>query len=159
MNRRTALKLRLACVHEARALAGMSRELIETGLRWRYTPPRIEALIRDPDTVVLVACDAWHIHGFAVMQFGDEQAHLTLLCVQPDRQRRGIARQLNDWLVASARVAGIRSIVLELRADNDTALAFYRRVGFEETETVPGYYGGRLDAKRMVLTLRTEPAV
>ncbi len=138
-------------------MAEMSRALIETGLRWRYTPSRLEALIRDPDTVVLVACDAWHIHGFAVMQFGDEQAHLTLLCVQPDRQRRGIARQLNDWLVASARVAGIQSIGLELRADNEAALAFYRQAGFVETETVPGYYGGRLDARRMVLRLRAEP--
>ena len=139
-------------------MAEMSRVLIEAGLDWRYTPRRIAALIGDPDTVALVACDSARILGFAIMQFGDEQAHLTLLCVQPARQRRGIGRRLSEWLVASARVAGIVSIQLELRADNAAALTFYRRLGFTETLLVPGYYGGQIAARRMVRLLRQDAA-
>jgi len=135
-------------------MATMSRALIENGLAWRYTHERMAALIRDPDTVALVACDGTRIQGFAVMQFGDEHAHLTLLCVQPTQQRRGIGMRLHDWLVASARVAGIASIRLELRADNGAALAFYQRLGFTETQWVPGYYDGQIDARRMSLPLR-----
>jgi hypothetical protein len=44
-------------------MAAMSRELIETGLGWRYTPPRMAALITDSETVALVVCDASRIHG------------------------------------------------------------------------------------------------
>ncbi len=131
----------------------MSRELIEVGLDWRYTPQRMAELISDPDAVALVACDALRIQGFAVMQFGDEHAHLTLLCVQPALQRRGIGLHLIEWLLKTARVAGIVSIGLELRADNAGALAFYRRLGFTETLRVPGYYGGRIAAHRMVRLL------
>ena len=104
--------------------------------------------------MALVACDGTRIQGFAVMQFGDEHAHLALLCVQPTQQRRGIGMRLHDWLVASARVAGIASIRLELRADNGAALAFYQRLGFTETQWVPGYYDGKIDARRMSLPLR-----
>ncbi len=146
--------LRPAWAHEARALAEMSRALIEAGLAWRYTPRRMAALISDSETVALVAHDDSRIQGFAVMQFGDEQAHLVLLCVQPAQRRCGIGRRLSQWLLESARVAGIDSIGLELRADNETALAFYRGLGFTETQMVPGYYDGQAAARRMTLRLR-----
>jgi [ribosomal protein S18]-alanine N-acetyltransferase len=146
--------LRPAQAQEARAMAEMSRALIEGGLAWRYTPHRIAALIADPDSVALVAHDGTRIQGFAVMQFGDERAHLVLLCVQPALQQRGIGRRLTQWLLESARVAGIASIDLELRADNAAALAFYRRLGFSETQVIAGYYDGSIPARRMTLRLR-----
>jgi [ribosomal protein S18]-alanine N-acetyltransferase len=145
--------LRPARVHEARAMAEMSRELIEAGLAWRYTPSRMAALISDPETMALVACDGPSIQGFAVMHFGDVDAHLALLCVQPMQRQRGIGRRLHEWLIESARVAGIASIGLELRADNAAALSFYRRLGFAETQLVPGYYDGQVAARRMTLML------
>ena len=145
--------LRPALAQEARAMAEMSRTLIEAGLSWRYTPPRMAALIRDRETVALVAHDGSRVQGFAVMQFGDVHAHLVLLCVQPPQRHRGIGRRLTEWLVESAQVAGIESIRLELRADNAAALAFYRRLGFAETQLVPDYYDGQIPARRMTLQL------
>jgi len=139
-------------------MAEMSRVLIEAGLGWRYTPRRIAALIGDRETVALVAHDASRIQGFAVMQFGDERAHLMLLCVQPRQRRLGIGRRLTEWLLASARVAGIEQIELELRADNCAAHDFYRGLGFAESQLVPAYYDGRIAARRMVLPLRASGA-
>lgn len=150
------VRLRLATLADAPALAEMSRELIETGLSWRYTARRMTALMLGRDNVVLVADEAAVPSGFAVMQFGDEQAHLSLLCVQPAQQRSGLGRRLHAWLLASAGVAGIAHIDLELRADNPGAHAFYRSLGYLDTQRVPGYYDGRLAAQRMRLTLRQE---
>ena len=154
MNRPCAVTLRPARAPEAQALARMSRDLIEIGLAWRYQPSRMEALIKDPETVALVACERSRIQGFAVMHFGELHAHLVLLCVRPTQQRCGIGRRLHEWLLQSARVAGLDSIRLELRADNAQALAFYRRLGFTETQRLPGYYGGAIAARRMSLPLR-----
>ena len=56
--------------------------------------------------------------------------------------------------MASARVAGMASVRLELRQDNAQALAFYLRQGFEQTALLPGYYEGRVDARRMLHVLR-----
>ena len=154
MNPPRALMLRPAHAREARAMAEMSRTLIEAGLAWRYTPRRVAALIADSDTIALVAHEGEQLLGFAVMQFGDEQAHLVLLCVQPALRQRGIGRRLTQWLLESARVAGIASVGLELRADNAGARAFYERLGFTLMQEVPGYYDGSVSARRMRLQLR-----
>jgi len=154
VNQPCALVLRPARVQEARVMAEMSRDLIEAGLGWRYTPPRMAALIRDAESVALVACEGPQVQGFAVMHFGDADAHLALLCVRQTQQRRGIGRCLTEWLIASARVAGIVSIQLEVRADNAAARSFYRELGFIATQQLPGYYDGRVAACRMTLPLR-----
>jgi ribosomal-protein-alanine N-acetyltransferase len=149
-----AVTLRLARAEDAAVMASMSRDFIEAGLGWRYSPQRMRRLMGERDTVALVACDATAVRGFAVMHFGDERAHLVLLCVQPAQRRRGVGRRLLGWLLQSAEVAGIESVHLELRADNRDALAFYGRLGFQETAVVSGYYEGRVAARRMVRMLR-----
>jgi [ribosomal protein S18]-alanine N-acetyltransferase len=154
-----AVTLRLACAQDAPAMASMSRDLIEAGLGWRYSPQRVAGLIADSETCSLVAHDGVRLLGFALMQFGDERAHLSLLCVLPERQRRGIARRLLNWLLDSARVAGMVSVHLELRADNEAARLFYRAMGFSETVLVPGYYDGRFAARRMLRVLRAPIAL
>jgi [ribosomal protein S18]-alanine N-acetyltransferase len=153
-----AIQLRLARAQDARAIAQMSRELIEAGLGWSYDAPRIVRLIADADTVALVACDQAAPVGFAIMQFGDERAHLVLLAVLPRHQRQGVARRLLSWLLASARTAGIAELSLELRAGNAGARAFYRSLGFADAGLLPGYYQHREPALRMKRMLRTAGA-
>ncbi len=92
------------------------------------------------------------------MQFGDERAHLVLLCVHAKQQRLGLGRALHDWLLKSAQVAGMASIALELRADNSSAFGFYRSLGYREVDTVAGYYDGRIAARRMLRHLREDLA-
>jgi len=138
---------------DAHTLALMSRDLIEAGLGWEYRTERIARLIADPETVALAARDGKDVIGFAVMTFGDERAHLTLLAVSPTYQRRGIARML-VWLLESAIVAGVSSIHVELRAANTAARRLYRSMGFVETLRLPGYYRGKESALRMIRMLR-----
>ena len=149
-----AITIRLAQRRDAQGIALMSRDLIESGLGWRYDASRIARGIADRDTVALVACDGQLVVGFAMMQFGDERAHLALLAVRPLYRRRGIARRLVEWLVESAQTAGIATIHLELRASNHAAKRFYRVLDFSETVLVPGYYLGREAALRMLRVLR-----
>lgn len=148
------IRVRLARVQDAQGIALMSRDLIESGLGWRYDAPRVARGISDPDTVALVACDRRQVVGFAMMQFGEERAHLALLAVRPSHRRRGVARRLVEWLVESAKVAGIATVHLELRERNEPAKRFYRAMGFSETVLVPGYYLGKEAALRMLRVLR-----
>ena len=153
-----AVTLRLADVSDAETIAQMSRDLIESGLGWRYRPDRVRRLIGRRDNSVVVACDPHGTVGFAVMQFDDEHAHLTLLAVRPSHQRQGVARQLMQWLLRSARVAGMVSVHLELRASNRAALHFYRALGFVQTLVLAGYYEQRESAIRMMCLLRAPDA-
>ncbi|MBI3373874.1 MAG: GNAT family N-acetyltransferase [Betaproteobacteria bacterium] len=149
-----AVHVRLADTRDAQGIALMSRDLIESGLGWRYDAPRVARGITDRDTVALVACEGRRVIGFAMMQFGEERAHLALLAVRPTYRRRGVARRLVEWLVESAMVAGIATVHLELRESNQAAKRFYRAMGFSETALVPGYYQGKEAALRMLRVLR-----
>lgn len=154
----TTITLRVARPADARAIALMSRDLIEAGLGWSYRPERIARLIHDRDTIALIASRREQPVGFSVMSFGDEFAHLALLAVHPAHHRQGIARLMMDWLLESATVAGIASLHLELRAGNEAARAFYRKMDFVETQRVPDYYRGREAALRMERVLRPHDA-
>lgn len=134
------IELNLAKLADADEIARMSRDLIEMGLGWRWTPARVARQIRCPDAVVLVARHREVLAGFAIMHFFAEDAHLMLLAVHPAYQRGGLGRRLMDWLEKSARVAGIAILHLEVRANNQTARAFYRSLGYQEVRFVPCYY-------------------
>jgi ribosomal-protein-alanine N-acetyltransferase len=150
-----AIHYRLAGIRDVSAIARMSRDLIEHGLAWKYDAPAVARLVADPDTSTLVACDRQHLAGFAVMQFGPERAHLSLLAVAPRCRRQGVARRMLQWLFESARVAGIGGISLELRAGNQSARAFYRAMGFADAGQLAGYYDNGEAALRMLRVLRT----
>lgn len=139
---------------DALAIAELSRDLIESGLGWSWTPGRVAREIHNPDTLVLAARLRGSLVGFGIMNFGTDTAHLSLFAVHRGCQRRGIGRRMFQWMQASALTAGIAVIRLELRADNRAACVFYRGLGFRETGCTPGYYRGRVTALRMELDLR-----
>ncbi len=143
------LSLRLARAAEATTIATLSRDLIEYGLRWRWTPMRVAASIRAPNVNVLVACIHGNIAGFAIMRYGDDDAHLDLLAVAPPYKRAGIGRQLLQWLEKCAVVAGIFNVTLEVRVGNKGAQLFYKRMGYRTLAHFPGYYQGIEAALRM----------
>ena len=151
------LSLRLARPADATAIAKLSRDLIEYGLRWRWTSMRVAASIRAPDVNVLVACIHENIAGFAIMRYGDADAHLDLLAVAPPYRRAGIGRQLLEWLEKCAVVGGIFSVALEVRAGNDGAQLFYKRMGYRTLVHLPGYYQGIEAALRMGRHLSRRP--
>ncbi len=159
---KVSVTIRIAEPGDARAIAEMSRDLIESGLGWKYDPAHILRAMRRRESVVLaasgrptyVAGTRPALAGFAIMDFGDERAHLVLLAVQPMQRRLGIGRRMMEWLLESALTAGMASVHLELRADNAAGRRFYRALGFSETLLMPRYYDGREAAMRMIRVLR-----
>lgn len=159
-----AINIRLAEQRDAQAIALMSRDFIEAGLGWKYDAARVLRAIRSRETLAVVACEGAKsaaargtLTGFAIMELGDERAHLVLLAVRPSHRRMGVGERLFEWLLESSRAAGMASIHLELRTTNDAARRFYRAMGFFETVLVPGYYRGegrKEGALRMLRVLR-----
>lgn len=45
-------------------------------------------------------------------------------------QGSGLGRRLMDWAIAEARATGAPRLLLGVKADNEGAIGFYRRVGF-----------------------------
>ena len=147
--------LGLARPADAREIAEMSRDLIEYGLTWSWTPSRVQHFISGPESSVVVARRDQQVAAFAIMHFGDEVAHLNLLAVAPEHRRQGLGRQLMSWLTTTAIEAGVFRINLELRTRNEPARIFYEGLGFDQLGIVQGYYQGREAALRMSRRLAT----
>lgn len=153
------VQIQLARRADAVPMAQMSRDLIETGLGWKWRHERILRSMRDPETAVIKACVGDRLIGFAIMRFGMEEAHLDLLAVLPGYHRLGVATSLLAWLETSARTAGVSVIRLELRETNLGARRFYQRCGYMRVRTVRGYYAGRESAVQMARDLWLDESV
>ncbi len=140
---------------DAVRIAAMSRDLIEAGLRPRWSAARVTWHIRHANSMVLVARRSDITAGFAIMSFGDDVAHLNLLAVDPAHRRRGVAAALLAWLEETALTAGTFVICLEVRAGNEPARAFYSAMAYREVGRVSGYYQGVESAIRMERDVRT----
>ena len=152
-------QLRLAQGRDIYEIAVMSRCLIEVGLRgWTWHPARVARALRTRETCVLVAETRGHLAGFAIAEFGDIKAHLSLLAVKPTHQRCGIGLALLDWMVESGLVAGVEYFTVEMRANNFAARNFYESASFGRIEYIPGYYQNVEAALRMRRDIR-QPAL
>jgi ribosomal-protein-alanine N-acetyltransferase len=149
----TQHEIRLADEADAQTIACMSRDCIEYGLGWSWRTGRVRRCIADAATNVVVCRDARGLAGFAIMKYGDDEAHLLLLAVDEHRRRRGVGSALMAWLEATVRTAGLGVIRLEARCTNEAAAAFYRRHGYRDIGRVPGWYRGIEDCVRFAKDL------
>lgn len=149
MKLHSRVPIKLATHKDADQIAAMSRDYIESGLGWSWDKQRVLRYIREPEVVVAVAKVAGELQGFAIMQFGDDNAHLNLLAVKASYRRRGLGQRLIRWLEETAKTAGTFKISLELRESNASAYQFYQRLGYRPIKRVAGYYRGREAAIRM----------
>jgi ribosomal-protein-alanine N-acetyltransferase len=140
MSKAEPLRLRAAHTSEAREIASISRQQVEYGLNWRWTPARVKRYVADPESMVLVVSRGGIMQGFAIMKFADDAAHLLLLAVQPNARREGVGTALLKWLEKSCDTAGIAQVRLEVRASNDMAKQFYASLGYRLVGRMNAYY-------------------
>jgi ribosomal-protein-alanine N-acetyltransferase len=143
-----------ARISDAQWIAETSRSLIEAGLPWSWTLRRVSELMRQRESLVVMARSGQELIGFALAQFGSESVRLALLGVATSHQRRGVGQQLIRWVEDSAVIAGLFTMRLEVRANNHSARRFYAALGYREAGTVPKYYSGIEDAVRYTRDLR-----
>lgn len=101
----------------------------------------------------LVALDGESLVGYAGLQFGGPEADVQTVAVLPGAQRKGVGRALLAALVERAAGAGASSLLLEVRADNEPAIALYSTAGFERISLRRRYYQPG-DADAWIMRLR-----
>ncbi len=93
------------------------------------------------------------IDGYAGLWFNSPHADVQTLVVAPTAQRTGVGARLLDHLMDKARELGCTRLDLEVRADNDAAIALYSRAGFTQVRRRERYYPDFSDALVMGLDL------
>ena len=96
--------------------------------------------------------------AYAGLWFDGDDAQVMTIGVAPSAQRRGLGGLLLSTLVERAVELGARSVLLEVRVDNEPAIELYRRAGFAVLGRRPRYYQPEdVDAWTMRLPLRPYP--
>ncbi|NIY48155.1 ribosomal protein S18-alanine N-acetyltransferase [Cedecea colo] len=94
--------------------------------------------------------------AFAVTQVVLDEATLFNIAVDPAYQRKGLGRQLLEYLISELEKREVFTLWLEVRASNSAAIALYESLGFNEATIRRNYYPtkeGREDAIIMALPL------
>ena len=93
--------------------------------------------------------------GLAICRVAVDEAELITLAVHSAHRRRGAARRLLAAVLGHVRVAGAKTLFLEVAADNPAALRLYETTGFRTVGSRPAYFrrGGGPAADAVVMRL------
>jgi ribosomal-protein-alanine N-acetyltransferase len=94
---------------------------------------------RVPTALYLVATSP-AVVGYAATSISADVAELQRIAVAAPHRRTGVATALLRRVEHEARRRYAERLLLEVRDDNSTALAFYARRGFTEIDRRPRYY-------------------
>ena len=143
-----------ATVSDTSEIGALSKKYVEHDLGWKYAPERLRRLLRDESKNVVVARAGNALAGFGIMTYGDDTANLDLLGVKPRYRRRGVGRQIVDWLEGVALTAGVVSVFVQVRKLNHGAIRFYEKLDYRRIEEIRGYYRGKETAVVMGKSIR-----
>jgi ribosomal-protein-alanine N-acetyltransferase len=87
--------------------------------------------------------------GYVGLMALPPDADVQTIAVSAPHRRRGVAGRLLDAAVDEAVHRSCASLMLEVGASNDAAIALYRRHGFEQVGRRASYYGPGRDAVLM----------
>ena len=86
--------------------------------------------------------------GLSNFGFGGlmRKGHVVSIAVLPQYRRKGIAQALISGALDGMQFYKAKQCFLEVRVTNDAATSLYKKLGFEITRTINGYYSDGEDA-------------
>ena len=122
-----------------------------------YDKRTLRYFLRQPGTFTLIAKNVqMDLLGFILVQClptNDNRVEVTAniitIDIHPNARRSGTATLLFAEAEKRARANGCKIMDLEVAVNNEGAIAFYKRHGFETTGRIEKYYNDTLDAFHM----------
>lgn len=114
-------------------------------LAYEFTHPRGFLLVATPGERPAA--------GYVAFRHGGGEAEMLRLAVDPAERRRGVARSLVECGLERLRQEKVQTCFLEVRMDNEGAIAFYRDLGFGRVGRRRSYYRDGTDALIFSLAL------
>lgn len=149
--------LRLADLPDIPALVSLENQAFLTD---RLTRRNFHHILTRAHAACLVAERQGHLIGYALLFFrrGTSLARLYSIAVDPDLRGQGLGAALLLAAERRALAEGCWVLRLEVRADNEAAIALYRRRGYRAFGRHLRYYEDAADALRFEKRLTPAPA-
>lgn len=87
-----------------------------------------------------------------------KKGHVVSVAVLPQHRRKGIGEALMNEAMKGMQLYHAKQCFLEVRVTNTEAINLYKKLGFEITRTLKGYYADGEDAYLMNLELKSKQA-
>jgi ribosomal-protein-alanine N-acetyltransferase len=111
-----------------------------------WTPAQFWSELAQENRIYLVADASGRIAAYGGVMVRPPTADIQTIAVAPEHRGRGLARELLGHLLAAAADGDCSEVLLEVRADNASAIALYASEGFDVIARRGSYYGPGLDA-------------
>lgn len=132
----------------------LSLTAFDPAFREAWTARQLLQVLEAPGGWLLLArAEPERISGFTLLRMAGDEAELLLCATSEHVRRQGIARQLMEAALVSARARGASRMFLEVRESNHAARALYQRCGFSQIGIRPGYYTGVKGERLAALTM------
>jgi len=113
----------------------------------------LRSLAESDSDCFLVAIEENRAVGYVSALVRGKDAHVASIAMLKDYRRRGVGRALMSELIKSLKLRRIRTVSLEVRKSNTSAIRFYESLGFERVGVMPSYYEDGEDAVAFFMRL------
>jgi len=82
-----------------------------------------------------------------------KKGHVVSVAVMPEHRRKGVGETIVTKAIGAMKLYNAKQCYLEVRVTNDPAIKLYKKLGFEVTRTIRGYYADGENAHMMTRKL------
>lgn len=121
-----------------------------------WSAAQINSLLAQPFNHIIYATDELNTRliGYCIYSHIFEDAEILRIGTCLDYQQQGIASQLLTAMAQMCQATGAERMLLEVREDNHTAIAFYQKHGFEQIAIRKNYYDNHDTTKTHALIMQ-----
>jgi ribosomal-protein-alanine N-acetyltransferase len=83
--------------------------------------------------------------GYIIFWVIEDTMELHNIAVSGEYKRKGVGKQLFDFMTATAKRKGVLEVFLEVRQSNAEAIGFYEKLGFKQIYIRKDYYNNPVE--------------
>jgi len=117
--------------------------------REAYSENYFKSLYQKYPEGFIVAENENRIIGYTIGYPKNESAEIISLAVDPNWRKKGIGKNLTNFLINHFKEKGVKEIFLHVRTKNKVAISFNQNLDFKILKTIKNYYQNGDDAYLM----------
>ena len=108
----------------------------------KYSMQTFKESIENNTQKLLVASVDGKVVGYILFSYIMDEAELLKIGVSTQFQRMGVGKILHESMLKFLKEQSVKNIFLEVRIDNNIAIKFYEKNGYEKVTVREKYYQG-----------------
>lgn len=105
-----------------------------------WSRPDMETCITKTSSLYVVAIDGENVVGYCGLWAVVDEGQINHVAVTQQERGKGIGTRLLETLIQEGIKQGLNAYTLEVRISNATAIALYKKMGFQEVGIRKHYY-------------------